>query len=267
MERHGNADERLHGRHASNGTITLAGGVAIATITITPVNDTARREPETVMLTVAPGTGYAAGSPASATGTIADNDVAGPTVSIADATVVEGNNGSRSVTLTITLSAAATGNVTVNYATAASGTGAGHATAGSDYTAKTGSVVFSVGQLSKTITVSISTDRTVEPNETFLVNLTSISGPATIADGQAVVTIQNDDGVLRAGTLSTTSTVSTARITSSADADLLIRSRGSVRVAGSAMPTKKAVKAKVKAKPKKAKVVRKAKPCRMVDAV
>ena len=43
--------------------------------------------------------------------------------------------------------------------------------------------------------VTASGGGTVEPNETFVVNLTSISG------GQAVVTISNDDGVLRAGTL------------------------------------------------------------------
>ena len=46
----------------------------------------------------------------------------------------------------------------------------------------------------QTITISIGTDKTVEPNETFFVNLSNPTGGATISDNQAVVTITNDDG-------------------------------------------------------------------------
>jgi len=77
--------------------------------------------------------------------------------------------------------------VTVNYATAD-----GTATAGSDYTAKSGSVTFTAGATSRTITVSILGDRTPEPNETFFVNLSSPVN-TTIANGQGVGTILNDD--------------------------------------------------------------------------
>ncbi len=57
--------------------------------------------------------------------------------------------------------------MTVNYATAN-----GTATAGSDYVAQTGNLTFTAGQTSKTIAVVVNGDTTVEPNETFVVNLT-----------------------------------------------------------------------------------------------
>ena len=65
-----------------NGTqLTLAAGATSATVTVTPVDDSAFEGAETVTLTLASGTGYTVGSPASASGTIADNDAA-PTVSV-----------------------------------------------------------------------------------------------------------------------------------------------------------------------------------------
>ena len=170
--------------------LTIAAGSASATVTVTPVNDTAVESAETVIFTVATGTGYTVGAPASQTGTIADNDTpAGPTFSIADVSVVEGNNGNKSVTITVTRSGSTTGSVGVSYATAN-----GTATAGSDYTAKNGTLTFAAGVTTQTITISIGTDRTNEPNETFFVNLTNPTGGASISDAQGVVTITNDDG-------------------------------------------------------------------------
>jgi hypothetical protein len=91
------------------------------------------------------------------------------------------------VTVTVTLSAASATQVTVAYATAN-----GTATAGSDYTAKSGTLTFAVGVISQTITISLNPDKTKEPNETFLVNLSNAVG-ATIADSSATVTITDDD--------------------------------------------------------------------------
>ena len=102
-------------------------------------------------------------------------------------TVTEGNSGTTTAAFTVTLSAASPQTVTVNYATAN-----GTATAGSDYVAQTGTLSFTAGQTSKTISVTVNGDTTVEPNETFFVNLSSPSG-ATIADAQGQGTITNDD--------------------------------------------------------------------------
>src|SRR6185436_5057323 len=91
-------------------------------------------------------------------------------------------------TFTVTLSAASGRSVSVNYATAN-----GTATSGTDYTAKTGSVTFTAGQVTRTFTVSILGDTTIEAHETILINLSGASN-ATVAQSQGTATILNDDG-------------------------------------------------------------------------
>jgi subtilisin family serine protease len=111
-----------------------------------------------------------------------------PTLSVADASVVEGRAGKRTMQFTVALSAPATTTVSVSFAT-----GGGTATAGSDYVAKTGTVSISAGATTATISITVKGDRTVEPNEAFSVILSNPSGGATIADGQGIGTIVNDD--------------------------------------------------------------------------
>ncbi len=110
-----------------------------------------------------------------------------PTLSVADATVTEGDSGMRELVFTVTLSAAATSAVTVAYATAN-----GTATGGSDYTALGGTLTFAAGEISKIVRVPVAGDTVVEDNETLTLTLSSPTG-ATIADGTAVGTIANDD--------------------------------------------------------------------------
>jgi len=75
----------------------------------------------------------------------------------------------------------------VNYATANN-----TATSGTDYIAKSGTVTFTPGQTSQQVTIVVQGDATVEPNETFFVNLTlPVNG--AIIDSQGVGTINNDD--------------------------------------------------------------------------
>ncbi len=112
------------------------------------------------------------------------------TLSIGDASVVEGNSGPANVVFPVTLSAASSATVTVNYATAAQ-----TASSGVDYTLTSGSLSFNAGVTTRTVTVPAIGDGAVEPNETFLVNL---SGPvnATLADGQGIGTIIDDDAAI-----------------------------------------------------------------------
>src|SRR5262249_20406983 len=111
-----------------------------------------------------------------------------PTVSIGDAQVVEGNSGTQLMTFTVSLSAASSQNVRVNYKTVNGTARSGN----KDFVATSGSVTFSPGQMSKTVTVAIKGDTKRESDERFYVNLSGASG-ATIADGQGVGTILNDD--------------------------------------------------------------------------
>src|SRR4030095_4042028 len=61
-----------------------------------------------------------------------------------------------------------------------------------DYQSASGMVSFNPGDLSKTVTVSVNGDEKFEPDETFMMNLTSpVNG--TISDSQGVGTILSDD--------------------------------------------------------------------------
>jgi DNA-binding beta-propeller fold protein YncE len=87
----------------------------------------------------------------------------------------------------VSLSAANPTPVSVAYATAD-----GTATAGADYTAQAGTITFAPGQTSRTILLTTLDDTLSEPTETFTINLFNPTG-ATIADGQAVAAIIDND--------------------------------------------------------------------------
>jgi hypothetical protein len=110
-----------------------------------------------------------------------------PTVSIADATVTEGSQGTTPASAALALSRATGVPVTVAFAT-----GGGTATAGADYAAASGVVTFPPGSLAGAVPLSIVGDVLDEPNETFQVTLSAPSG-ATVGDGQATVNITDDD--------------------------------------------------------------------------
>jgi hypothetical protein len=110
-----------------------------------------------------------------------------PSVSIHDVGVYEGNAGTVDATFMVTLSHNTNVDVTVHFATADI-----TATAGSDYTATSGTVIISAGQISATVTVVVRGERLPEPEETFAVNLTDATG-ATISDGQAIGTIFDNE--------------------------------------------------------------------------
>ncbi|MCW9680686.1 peptidylprolyl isomerase [Dolichospermum planctonicum UHCC 0167] len=152
---------------ATSGTITFAAGASTATLTIDPTADTVVESNETVALTLATGTGYTIGTTTAVTGTIVNDDV--PVINLsANQTIVEGNSNLQNVTYTVTLSRSDTRVITVNYATAN-----GTATAGSDYTSRTGTLTFNSGVTSQSINIPILNDSINEANETFTLTLTS----------------------------------------------------------------------------------------------
>lgn len=110
-----------------------------------------------------------------------------PTLSIGDASVVEGNRGSSQLPFTVSRSGSSEGTVSVDYRTVA-----GTALAKSDYTAASGTLTIPPGVWSQTITITVKTDRKREPNEMFSVQLSNAVG-ATISDAVATGTILNDD--------------------------------------------------------------------------
>jgi len=109
------------------------------------------------------------------------------TLSIGDASVVEGNRGSSELRFTVTRSGASGGAVSVSWITFD-----GTAQAKSDYTAAAGTLTFAPGVFSRTITIAVRGDRKLEADETLTVELFNVSG-GTIGDAVAVGTILNDD--------------------------------------------------------------------------
>lgn len=113
-------------------------------------------------------------------------------LSIINANMVEGDSGTRSMVFTVSLSRASTAAISVNYATADNAPAS--AIAGSDYTPLSGTLSFAPGQVSKTINVPIIGDSVIEPDETFVVNLSGATG-SQISKAQGVGTILNDDTI------------------------------------------------------------------------
>jgi len=169
----------------TTGTLTFAPGETTKNVPVTINGDLLNEADEAfwVSLNSPSGASIADGF---AQGMIA-NDDALPTLSISDVTLAEGNGGATNYTFTVTLSAASGRDVRVNWVTAA-----GTATANVDYVSASGALFFPAGTLTRTITVAVRGDTTLEPNETFFVNLNSPFN-ASIADGQGVGTITNDD--------------------------------------------------------------------------
>jgi hypothetical protein len=173
---------------ATSGTLTFTPGQMRKLIPVSVSGDTTSEPDETFTVTLFSPTN-ATLETAQATGTITTDDIAPatPSVSIAGASLAEGNSGTANAGFTVTLSAASASTVSVQYATAN-----GTATAGSDYTTTSGTLTFAPGQTSKPIPVPVIGDTTVEADETFTVTLSSPTN-ATLGTAQATGTITNDD--------------------------------------------------------------------------
>lgn len=167
-----------------SGTLVFPAGVQTKDLTVQVLGDSADETDERVNVTlispvnatIADGTGV---------GTIQDDD--GPNISIGNVTKAEGWQPGNPFTFNVSLSAPSPQTVSVNYSTAN-----GSAAAGSDFGASSGTLWFSPGQTSRTVTVPVNGDFSVESNEWFVVNLSS-PGNGRIIDSQGVGTILNDD--------------------------------------------------------------------------
>jgi chitinase len=174
---------------ATSGTLTFAPGQTSRTVTVALLQDSLDEADETFLLQLR-GAVNALITDADGQATILDDDPE-PGLSVDDATVAEGNS-LRTVELTVSLSAPSGREVSVQYATAD-----GTARAGTDYLPASGTLVFSPGLTARKVTVTIVGDHAAEPSETFRVDLSELRN-ATLADGEAVVTIADDDTLAKA---------------------------------------------------------------------
>jgi uncharacterized repeat protein (TIGR01451 family) len=173
---------------ASTGTMTFNPLEVSKAVSVPIIGDKVPELDEQFRVALTGTTGTVTLGTATATQAITDNDL--PAIAISNATVLEGNTGTKSATFTVSLSGPAPFPVKVSYQTAD-----GTAKAPADYVAvPLTQLTFAPGQTSTTIPVTINGDLVYEQNETFFVNLTSPLN-ATIADGQGLGTITNNDPV------------------------------------------------------------------------
>jgi uncharacterized protein len=113
-------------------------------------------------------------------------------LSIADATVVEGNSGTTPISFVVSRTGGSAGAISASYTVnfMPPGADAGDFAAGTSFS---GTVNFADGETSQTIIFNVAGDTVVEGDETFTVLLTNPTGGATIIDGVASGTITNDD--------------------------------------------------------------------------
>jgi Ca2+-binding RTX toxin-like protein len=180
---------------ATTGTITFAAGSSTKTLTIDPTADTTVESNETVAVTLATGTGYTVGTTTAVTGTITNDDIASPSITLAVSPSSVTEDGTANLIYTFTRTGATTNALTINYNVA------GTATFNNDYTqigaasftATTGTITFAAGSSTKTLTIDPTADTTVESNETVALTLATGTG-YTIGTTTAVTgTITNDD--------------------------------------------------------------------------
>ena len=172
-------------------TVTIAKGTTQAVFSVATVDDAVDEPDGAVTVTVAAGAGYTVSSSrGAATVSVSDNDAAaGPVLSVADATVTEGD-WAELMPFAVRLSAAAAKRVRVRASTRVSSPVS--ARPKEDYWPQSELVTFRPGETEKTVWVYIYNDSHDEDPETFEVVLSDADG-ATIGDGVAVGTIVNDD--------------------------------------------------------------------------
>ncbi len=180
----GSATEGTDYENLSN--ITVSAGSTTGTTSFTPTDDSVFEGDETATIDI----DSVSGGSATESGTqqisiiIAENED-GPGLTIADVTTAD--ESAANATFTVTMSPVSASAVTVDYATRD-----GTATAGSDYTSSSGTLTFSAGDATKTLTVPVLADAIYEGDETAIVTLLNVSG-ATIDDATATLTITDDD--------------------------------------------------------------------------
>ena len=172
---------------ANSGSSSFAPGEVEKPIVVLVNGDTVDEAQETFFLDISNVQNATVGS-SRGNGFIVDDD--GPTISINDVSVTEGNTGTKAATFTLTLSGPSVEAIAVRVVTTP-----GTATAATDYNSINLVVLFQPGTVTRTFDVDILGDTNLEPNETFKVNITETFG-TTSADGEGVGTILDDDTLL-----------------------------------------------------------------------
>ena len=109
------------------------------------------------------------------------------------ASVLEGNSGTKNLVLPVALSYASAVTVTVDWTTPFAAGSPPQADPATDFTAASGTVTFTPGDTSETVTISVNGDPLVEPDEVIPVSFSNPVNASVFGTGIAIGTITNDD--------------------------------------------------------------------------
>jgi subtilisin-like proprotein convertase family protein len=176
---------------ATSGTLLFGSNETSKTFVVRILEDTVVEASESINLVLSnPSASFTLGSPAAATFTIIDNDVAATTVrfNASSSSVTETLDATTKVNIVISRTGATSGSASVNYASSN-----GTANERSDYLATAGLLRFAPGEVSKTISVFVIDDRFGESAETFNITLSNPVGFALGTPSTHTVTIISNE--------------------------------------------------------------------------
>nr|WP_242691634.1 Calx-beta domain-containing protein [Pedobacter sp. SYSU D00823] len=178
------------------GTAIIPAGSSSITIPVPVTDDDIVENTEDIVVSASIGSnvyGFTFAN-SSANLNILDNDQGIISIS-SPVSITEGNSGANNLEFEVSLNKAISKTVTLQYKTADLS-----AIAGSDYIARTGILTFTVtpGAQTQKISVPVTGDLSIEPDETFSLSLSNLSesfgGQLTTPDPNAIGRIKNDDG-------------------------------------------------------------------------
>ncbi|MBL3589199.1 MAG: hypothetical protein JMN24_05325, partial [gamma proteobacterium endosymbiont of Lamellibrachia anaximandri] len=185
----------------ATGTLTFLDGELNKTIPLTLTDDATWEPDEDFTVTLSNVVDATLGQ-ATTTVTIIDDDTRNAgTLALSAATATLSESGP-AITLTVDRTGGSDGTVTVDYATADV-----TANAPGDYTALSGTLTFLHGELSKSLTLTPTSDTVWEPSEDFTLTLSNVVD-ASLGLSSATITIADDD-TRAAGTLALSAATAT----------------------------------------------------------
>lgn len=196
------ATEADFGGSFPTGSVSFAPNEATRTITVLVTGDTVQELDETFVVTLSNPSSGSSLATATASSVIT-NDDASLAISTSNAQRAEGNSGTTGFTFVVSRAGAIDGTTTVNFAVTGTGT---FAATPADFGGQfpTGMVSFGPNETTKIVTINVTGNSDLEPDETFLATLSNPSGNASISTPTAIGTIQNDDASLAVAATSAT---------------------------------------------------------------
>lgn len=181
---------------ATSGTVSFGYGNSTAKVTVDPTSDLVFEPDETVVLTLTADPNYNVVAPTAATGTITNDDVPLPEVSVSVSPDVS-EDGTATLVYTFTRTSTALEPLTANFSVGGSATFSTDysASGAKSFTATTGSVTFGFGQTTATVVIDPMADLTIEPSEDVILTVTAGTNYTIGGSNQAIGQILNDDSL------------------------------------------------------------------------